>query len=63
MDYNIRAARAGFAGIWVGGAYVARPARSTSARPSAAANRRLYQDRFCGLRFAARRGLRAALPG
>jgi len=52
MDYNIRAARAGFRGVWVPGAFVHR------AQPSAAqlqdrlleTNKHLYQDRFCGWR-------------
>ena len=36
MDYNIRAARAGFAGLWVGGAYVCRTARVPNPTPLAA---------------------------
>lgn len=54
MDYNIRAARAGFDGVWVRAAYVYRPAMSPQAQREEARlldrNRRLYQDRFCGLR-------------
>ena len=54
MDYNIRAARAGFRGVWVGASYVYRsPARRRRDAEAAQleANRRLYQDRFCGLRL------------
>ena len=55
MDYNIRAARAGFGGVWVGASYVYRspPTRRRRDTEIAAleANRRLYQDRFCGLRL------------
>jgi glycosyltransferase involved in cell wall biosynthesis len=55
MDYNIRAARAGFRGVWVGASYVYRspPTRRRHEAEAAKfeANRRLYQDRFCGLRL------------
>ena len=55
LDYNIRAARAGFRGVWVGAAYAYRyPAterrRVADARQMGRA-RHLYQDRFCGLRL------------
>ena len=55
MDYNIRAARAGFRGVWVGAAYAYRHPpterrRLADARQMGRA-RRLYQDRFCGLRL------------
>jgi glycosyltransferase involved in cell wall biosynthesis/GT2 family glycosyltransferase len=55
LDYNIRAARAGFRGVWVGASYVYR-SPPTARRQLAEvvrleANRRLYQDRFCGLRL------------
>ena len=55
MDYNIRAARAGFQGVWVGAAYAYRHPfterrRSAESRQMEHA-RRLYQDRFCGLRL------------
>jgi glycosyltransferase involved in cell wall biosynthesis/GT2 family glycosyltransferase len=55
MDYNIRAARAGFRGVWVCGAYAYRHPpterrRVADARQMGGA-RRLYQDRFCGLRL------------
>jgi O-antigen biosynthesis protein len=52
MDYSIRAARAGFQGVWVGAAYAYRHLpterrRAAEARLMGRA-RRLYQDRFCG---------------
>ena len=55
LDYNIRAARAGFTGVWVGAAYAYRHPlterrRAAEARQMGRA-RRLYQDRFCGLRL------------
>ncbi|HSE53545.1 MAG TPA: glycosyltransferase [Gemmatimonadales bacterium] len=55
MDYNVRAARAGFRAVWVPGAYVWRPA--FSGRRAAAESRfftqsrHRYQDKFCGLRL------------
>jgi glycosyltransferase involved in cell wall biosynthesis len=55
MDFNARAARAGFDGLWVGAAYVwrapftARRAREESARVES--NKRRYQDKFCGARI------------
>ena len=53
MDYNIRAARAGFAGVWVGAAYVHRLPPTTRRRREEArrfeANRRRYQDRFAAI--------------
>jgi O-antigen biosynthesis protein len=55
MDYNVRAARAGFAGVWVGASYVYRPPLAQRARAAEAAHmeasRQLFQDRFCGLRL------------
>ncbi|HLK88357.1 MAG TPA: glycosyltransferase [Polyangia bacterium] len=55
MDYNIRAARAGFAGVWVREAYVHRlpyPARRrTEELRRFEASRRRYQDKFCGFRL------------
>lgn len=55
MDYNIRAARAGFRGVWVGASYVYRSPATRRRRDAEAAkldtNRWLYQDRFCGLRL------------
>ncbi len=55
MDYNIRAARAGFRGIWACGAYVYRsPATARRHREEARlfeGNKRRYQDKFCALRL------------
>ena len=55
MDYNARAARASLHGSWVGAAYVYRSPPTYRRRVTEAArmeaNRRLYQDRFCGLRL------------
>ena len=55
MDYNIRAARAGFRGVWVGAAYAYRHPPTERRRVAEARHmgrsRRLYQDRFCGLRL------------
>ncbi|MEW6734677.1 MAG: glycosyltransferase, partial [Acidobacteriota bacterium] len=55
MDYNIRAARAGFRGVWVCAAYVHR-SPFTTRRKLEEANRfevskHLYQDKFCGARL------------
>src|ERR1700752_5188783 len=55
MDYNIRAARAGWRGVWAGAAYVHRAPftarrRSDEARYFEASKRR-YQDKFCGARL------------
>jgi len=55
MDFNIRAARAGFSGVWVRGAYVYRaPATERRTRDEARyfeASKRRYQDKFCGGRL------------
>jgi O-antigen biosynthesis protein len=55
MDYNIRAARAGFDGLWVCGAYVWRPPVTPEREREEAlhfeASRRRYQDKFCGARL------------
>ncbi len=55
MDYNIRAARAGFRGVWVGAAYAYRNPPTERRRVAEARqmgrSRRLYQDRYCGLRL------------
>jgi O-antigen biosynthesis protein len=55
MDFNARAARAGFDGLWVGAAYVWRaPFTTRRAREEAArfeTNKRRYQDKFCGARL------------
>lgn len=54
MDYNVRAARAGFLGVWVQGAFVHRAPRCAVLAPVhdglLEANKRLYQDRFCAWR-------------
>jgi glycosyltransferase involved in cell wall biosynthesis len=55
MDYNIRAARAGFQGVWVGAAYAYRYPPTERRRAAEVhqmeSARHLYQDRFCGLRL------------
>jgi len=55
MDYNIRAARAGFRGVWACAAYVHRlPFTERRLREEAArfeASKRRYQDKFCGARL------------
>jgi O-antigen biosynthesis protein len=55
MDYNIRAARAGFRGVWAQGAYVYRapftPRRRRDEALAFEASRRRYQDKFCALRL------------
>jgi O-antigen biosynthesis protein len=54
MDYNIRAHRAGFIGVWTCGAYVERgpaPSHAESNLDAAAqfnVSKHRYQDRFCG---------------
>ena len=54
MDYNIRAARAGFRGVWAQGAFVHRappcPRRSRLEAGLLQASKQLYQDRFCAWR-------------
>ncbi|HYI96161.1 MAG TPA: glycosyltransferase [Bryobacteraceae bacterium] len=55
MDYNVRATRAGFQGLWACGSYVhrapftARRWREESRRFEASKHR--YQDKYCGLRL------------
>lgn len=55
MDYNIRAARAGWRGVWVGAAYVYRAPftarRRTEESRRFETSKRLYQDKFCGARL------------
>lgn len=55
MDYNIRAARAGFRGVWACAAYVYRSPFTARRRREEArrfeASKRLYQDKFCGARL------------
>jgi O-antigen biosynthesis protein len=55
MDYNVRAERAGFRGVWACSAYVWRAPftarRSADERRLFEANKRRYQDKFCGARL------------
>ncbi|HKR65688.1 MAG TPA: glycosyltransferase [Thermoanaerobaculia bacterium] len=55
MDYNIRAARRGFDGLWAGASFVWRAPLSSgrAAREAASfeASRHRYQDKFCGARL------------
>jgi len=55
MDYNIRAARAGWRGVWACGAYVYRAPFTERRRRDEArlfeASKRRYQDKFCGARL------------
>jgi O-antigen biosynthesis protein len=55
MDYNIRAARAGWRGVWAGAAYVHRSPFTERRRREESlrfdASKRLYQDKFCGGRL------------
>ena len=55
MDYNVRAARAGFRGVWACGAYVHRAPFTARRRREEAlrfeASKRRYQDKFCGARL------------
>jgi len=55
IDFNTRAARAGFKGIWVADAYVHRapltPTQGQTIRRLFTTSKHLYQDRFCGLRL------------
>jgi glycosyltransferase involved in cell wall biosynthesis len=55
MDYNIRAARAGFQGIWACAAYVYRAPFTARRQHEEArrfeASKQRYQDKFCGLRL------------
>lgn len=59
MDYNIRAARAGFLGLWACASYVYRAPFTERRRREEAmrfeASRRRYQDKFCGLRLLGRK--------
>jgi glycosyltransferase involved in cell wall biosynthesis len=56
MDYNIRAARRGFLGVWACGAYVFRPPATEHKRRREQQlfmrNKQHYQDKFCGRRQA-----------
>ncbi len=55
MDYNIRAARVGISGVWVKSAFVWRgppsSSRAVHEQRHFERSKRLYQDRFCGLRL------------
>jgi glycosyltransferase involved in cell wall biosynthesis len=55
MDYNIRAARAGYLGVWATAAYVHRAPFTARRRREEQRlfeqSRRRYQDRFCGRRL------------
>jgi len=55
MDYNVRAARAGWRGVWAGAAYVHRAPFTNQRRLEEArrfeASKRLYQNKFCGARL------------
>lgn len=55
MDYNIRAHRAGFRGVWARASYVYRPPlsarRERDETLTLEASKRRYQDKFCGLRL------------
>jgi GT2 family glycosyltransferase len=55
MDFNVRAARAGFDGLWAGAAYVWRAPLSSRRTLEEAArfesSKRRYQDKFCGARL------------
>ena len=55
MDYNIRAARAGWRGVWAGAAYVHRAPLTALRRMEETrrfeASKRRYQDKFCGARL------------
>lgn len=59
LDYNVRAARAGFRGIWACAAYVYRAPMTEAARREEAyrfeASKRRYQDKFCALRLRSER--------
>lgn len=55
MDYTVRAIRSGFRAVWAQGAYVFRhpfnPRRRRDEARLFEANKRRYQDKFCGLRL------------
>jgi hypothetical protein len=60
MDYNNRAARAGFLGVWACAAYVHRAPFTARRRIEEAqhfeASRRRYEDKFCARRLRGERG-------
>lgn len=55
MDYNVRAARAGWRGVWACAAFVYRPAFSARRRLEEGrrfeTSKKLYQNKFCGARL------------
>lgn len=55
MDYNIRATRAGWRGVWAGAAYVHRAPFTVRRQRDEArlfeSSKRRYQDKFCGARL------------
>lgn len=55
MDYNVRAERKGFRGVWACGSYVYRAPftarRQREEKSRFERSKQLYQDRFCGLRL------------
>ncbi|MCI0337076.1 MAG: glycosyltransferase [Acidobacteria bacterium] len=55
MDYNVRAARAGWQGVWACAAYVYRSPftqrRQSEEKRRFDASKRRYQDKFCGARL------------
>ena len=59
MDYNIRAARAGWRGVWACGAYVHRAPFTARRRKEEARNfeasKHHYQNKFCGGRLSGRK--------
>src|ERR1051325_8431418 len=59
MDYNIRAARAGWRGVWACGAYVHRTPFTARRRQEEAfhfeASKHRYQDKFCAGRLSGRK--------
>jgi O-antigen biosynthesis protein len=59
MDYNVRAERAGWRGVWACSAYVWRapftPRRRADERRLFEVNKRRYQDKFCGARLRGRK--------
>lgn len=64
MDYNIRAARAGFKGVWAKGAYAYRhPITARQRRDEGLyleANKRRYQNKFCALQLKGERAEHAS---
>lgn len=67
MDFNVRAARGGFDGLWAGASYVWRapftPRRQRDEAALFETNRHRYQDRFCGARVCGRVAYRSHCRG